>query len=187
MATATKKQEEKKTSKQTDTKPVEFFSKAVSLRVTLAPQQVIRDSATGLIDQEKSRKGDAVEFEGHVLVLDPNAEGDDVQDPYKPGGSTVKPGDLNKKRIKQLRDHPRFNVTFWEHGNAPDEPEPRLKQQLQTIREGAKAKDAPTVREALDLEQQTHQRAAVISAAQSVLDALDEDSESAPSQPTSDS
>lgn len=80
------------------------------------------------------------------------------------------------KLIGWLRGHRNFNSQgvggFWEDGNAPDEPEPKLAAQMAKIKQGAREFNADLVIDTMNLEKSTHNRRAVIEAAELALEVI---------------
>lgn len=89
--------------------------------------------------------------------------------------------------IATLRDHRLFNVAFWEHGNAPDEPKPSAKEQLTAITKATADRDAAAIQAVLDAENETHKRPVVIDAAKAALEALEGDKPNPVKPPEKDS
>lgn len=99
--------------------------------------------------------------------LDPGTEGKSVE--FENGTYTTEDEDT----IKALREHRLFNSAFYEHGNAPDEPKPTVKEQLSKVTKAASDKDAEAVREVIAKERETHNREVVLDAAEDVLEAIE--------------
>jgi hypothetical protein len=146
------------------TKRVTFISKCANQRLTLEPEVAAERDARGrtLAPREP---GIAVEFENHEVHID---------DP-----------DI----IERLREHRLFNTnshnSFWELGNAPDEPRPLLRDQLEAITRALGAKDADAIQKVVDEELSTHKRSAVLDHAKVALEIMVSDNKDESSAPHS--
>lgn len=88
------------------------------------------------------------------------------------------PEQAREKLLNFLRGHRRFNQDgpsgFWEEGKAPDEPRPTLTEQTREIGAASAAGDHERLEAVLTLEKETHNREAVIVAAEAAITGLQE-------------
>lgn len=140
---------------------VTFIAKCHNLRLTLRPAYgAIRAPNGNVITPADA--GEHVQFESHEFKTD---------DP---------------KVVEALRDYEGYNLYFWEDGKAPNEPQPRTKDQLEAIIKAQAVLDADAINAVLKVERETHNRPLVIDTAEAALDAIDVDGENESSRPTSD-
>lgn len=131
-------------------KPVTFYSRSPNLRLVLEPEEVERNER------------------GRVVKTLPAT---DVQ--FENGLFTWNPKEHEKELLEWLRGHPKLNTlregAFWERGAPPDEPEPRLADQLDKIQSGLADRDREAIEAVLETERETHNRDVVIDQAESAL------------------
>lgn len=138
-------------------KAVRFVSRAVDLRVIADPEDFVRNERGQII---KSYPGYAIEFQNNTYTV------------AKPDEETVEYLGEKVKTVDFLRDHPGFNVDFWEVGNAPGEPKPTVDEQNARIIRALAARDAEEILEVVREERETHQRETVYNAAETALESI---------------
>lgn len=103
-----------------------------------------------------------VEFDNHIFTVD---------ETYKRERGLSESEVQNL--LKWLRNHHAFNVNapsgFYEQGAAPDEPQPTLAHQMKRIAETTAEADVDSLQAVLDLERNTHNRPAILQAAEAAL------------------
>lgn len=132
----------------TKTETVRFITRYPNLRVVIRPGH-----------EEKRDVYDRVVREG-VASLDAQFEKGifETDDP---------------KVIEGLISNPNFERDFWMQGRAPDEPKPTLAEQVTRISSAAAEGNRSEIEAALQEERDTHNRSAVILAAEGALRALE--------------
>lgn len=180
MATATKAKSGKAKpgrKKQTKKKAVTFYSRSPNQRLVFEFGDVIRNERGRVVETIPSK---SVEFEdqglGHgVYVWDPT---DDDREDWE----------RSDELLEWLREHPTFNTggagAFWERGSAPDEPEPKLADQIDAINDGLFTRDREAVEAVLATERDTHNREVVIDAGEAALTRLDEEGDGQDAEPS---
>lgn len=148
MATATKTRRKQK---QTHT----FVSRASNLRLVSDPEAVVRNDRGQVV---KNYAGSAVEFQNSRFTVD-------ADDKIMYRGEEV-------PTVEFLRNHPTFNVDFWELGNAPDEPKPTLAEQNEAIYAAAGKRDVNAIAKIVEEEKRTHNRSQVLQVAEAALIAI---------------
>ena len=146
---------------------VTFLSRSPNQRLVFEFGDVIRNERGRVVEQVPSR---AIEF------VDQGAHGEWVFDPDDESRDEwMRSAEL----LAWLRRHPNFNSgqsgSFWERGAAPDEPKPTVLEQMDKINAGTFERDRKAVEDVLANERETHDREAVIAAAESALSRLDEE------------
>lgn len=139
------------TAVKTQTDKATFISRFTDLRIVIEPGDVERNHRGQVI---RSHPGRAIEFARHRYETD------------------------NPQIIEFVRNHPRFNIDFWEMGNAPGEPRPTFAEQNTKIIRALAAQDVDAINEVIQEERNTHKRQEVFAAAESALKALAGDDDS---------
>jgi hypothetical protein len=75
--------------------------------------------------------------------------------------------------LEFIREHEEFNRSIWEQGAAPDEPKPTHSDQMQAISTAAAYRDIPAIEAVVAEEEKTHNRAAILLAAEAAIEAIE--------------
>lgn len=151
MATATK------------TKPITFIARAIDLRLIADPEDVERNHRGQII---RRFPGSAVEFQQHRYETDPE--------------DTIAFQEKDVPVVEFLRQHPTFNVDFWEVGNAPGEAKPTEQEQHAAIIRALAEGNSEAIYSIAQGERETHKRVRILDAAETALEALAGDSPESP-------
>lgn len=156
-------------------KRITFYSRSPNQRLVFEFGDVIRNERGRVVEKIPSK---AVEFDNGLYVWDPN---DKEREDWERSDAF----------LEWLRDHPKKDTTregaFWERGAAPDEPEPKLSDQLDAISKGLFDRDREAVAAVLASERETHNREVVLEQGDAALARLGDegdgtDDETSPEQ-----
>jgi hypothetical protein len=73
------------------------------------------------------------------------------------------------EEIKFIREHSLFGTDIWEFGRAPGEAQPTVAVQLSAITRASVERDAVALKELIDAERSTHNRALILEQAETAL------------------
>lgn len=143
-------------------KKITFYSRSPNQRLVFEYGDVLRNERGRITEKIESK---SVVFDNSVYVWDPS--------------DTDRPDwERSDELLEWLRDHPKKDTqregAFWERGGAPDEPQPKLFDQLDAITRGAVDQDREAIEAVLDEERSTHNRDVVLEAGEAALVRLDE-------------
>ena len=144
---------------------VSFLAKSPNYVLVIQPEDLDAKGSGGVLIKAPPRI--AVEFKKHRAVIGKQSNGKAACN------ATVLAIDYDVL-LGRLRDHRLLGATFWEEGNAPDEPQPSVEQRRQEIASAIAARDREALESIQADEARTHDRPAVLESVKVGLASLDE-------------